>query len=126
MMRLELILPWPQRVLWPNSRPHNFQLARAKKEFREECAWEAKRKGATPLQAQALHASLVFFPPTRRRYDLDNALAAMKSGIDGLANVLQVDDSLWSFQIAKAPQGEVGGWVKVCITTKDSDAFRNE
>jgi len=113
---IEIILPWPQRVLWPNSRPHYYQLARAKKEFRTECAWEAKRQGAVPLQTQSLHVSLQFFPPTRRCYDLDNALAAMKSGIDGLADVLQVDDSQWSFQIAKAPKGEIGGMVKVTVS----------
>jgi len=116
MTCLKLVLPWPDSELWPNARPHRYQLARAKKEFRAECAWEAKRQGATSVQARSLHVDLVFFPPTRRRFDLDNALAAMKSGIDGLVDVLGVDDSQWSFSIAKAPAGEVGAKVEVTVS----------
>jgi len=116
MKTFEIVLPWPDSVLWPNARPCRYQLARAKKEYRAECAWEARRQGAAPVNAPSLHVDLVFFPPTRRRFDLDNALAAMKSGIDGLVDVLQVDDSQWTFSIAKAPKGQIGGVVKVAVS----------
>lgn len=50
-------------------------------------------------------------PPNRRAHDLDNCLARMKSGLDGLADVLGVDDKHWTLTISKADT--VGGMVKV-------------
>ena len=46
-------------------------------------------------------------------HDLDNCLARMKSGLDGLADVLGVDDKHWTLTISKADT--VGGFVKVCV-----------
>jgi crossover junction endodeoxyribonuclease RusA len=60
-----------------------------------------------------LHVTLTFYPPSRRAIDLDNCLARFKAGIDGLVDVLKVDDSKWRITIQKAE--EVGGFVKVQI-----------
>lgn len=110
-MEIELTLPWPPTALSPNARTHWAKLARAKKEYRAACAWTAKAQGARRIKADKLHLSLTFYPPTRRAYDLDNALARMKAGLDGLADVLGVDDSRWSLSIARADA--VGGYVQV-------------
>jgi crossover junction endodeoxyribonuclease RusA len=40
----------------------------------------------------------------------------MKAGLDGLADVLEVDDKHWSLTIQKAD--EIGGFVKIKIETK--------
>jgi len=61
--------------------------------------------------ADRLHLTLTFYPPTRRAFDLDNALACCKAMLDGLADVLGVDDKHWSLTIQKA--GEIGGFVRV-------------
>ena len=37
---------------------------------------------------------VAFFPPRKGRRDLDNCLASIKSGLDGVADVLCVDDGL--------------------------------
>lgn len=109
-----LELPWPPKELSPNARLHWAKLAKAKKAYRAECAYWAIKQGAVKLDAQKLHLSLTFFAPTRRAYDLDNALARMKAGLDGLADVLGVDDSRWSLSIAR---GEAtGGSVVVEVT----------
>jgi len=118
---LHLTLPWPSRLLSPNARGHWAKVAKAKRDFRAACAWTAKAQGAMPLQASSLHVGLVFVPPSRRAFDLDNALASMKSGLDGLADVLQVDDSRWSFSIAKAPHGQIGGLVKVTVSVSSNE-----
>lgn len=107
----EITLPWPPAGLSPNARLHWAELARLKSQYRHACAWQAKAQGARKIDADALHLSLTFYPPSRRAFDLDNALARMKSGLDGLADVLGVDDSRWTLTIAKA--GEIGGMVKV-------------
>ncbi|WP_249343617.1 endonuclease [Delftia sp. PE138] len=108
---LEITLPWPPKELSPNARIHWAQLAKAKKAYRAACAWTAREQGARALQDDKLHLSLTFYPPSRRAFDLDNALARMKSGLDGLADVLGVDDKNWSLNIARAE--EIGGMVKV-------------
>ena len=106
-----LTLPWPPSALSPNQRLHWSKLARAKKAYRAECAWQAIAQGAKPITAECLHVSLVFYPPNRRAFDLADMLARMKSGLDGLADVLGVDDKHWSLGIERA--GEIGGMVKV-------------
>lgn len=111
MTVLQLTLPWPPTALSPNTRQHWSALSRAKKAYRHACAITARQQGAARTEAKKLHVSLVFVPPTRRAYDLDNLLARMKSGLDGLADVLGVDDKHWSLTIAKAD--EVGGMVRV-------------
>jgi len=100
---LHIRLPWPERVLWPNSRSHWAQLARARKRQRQEAAWRAKAAGLRRIAADGLHVALAFHPQTRRAFDLDNALAAMKAALDGIADVAGVDDSRWQLQIARGP-----------------------
>ena len=110
-MALILTLPWPPTALSPNQRLHWSKLAKAKKAYREACAWTAKEQGARRIDADKLHLSLTFYPPSRRAFDLDGLLSRMKSGLDGLADVLEVDDKHWSLSIARAE--EIGGMVKV-------------
>jgi crossover junction endodeoxyribonuclease RusA len=104
-------LPWPATTLSPNRRTHWATLAKAKKAYRHACAVTAKSQGAKKLDAEALHLTLTFYAPTKRDFDLDNALARIKSGLDGLADVLGVDDSRWSLTIQKGDT--VGGFVRV-------------
>lgn len=109
-----ITLPWPPKELSPNARLHWSKLARAKKAYRAVCALQARAQGAKTITAKKLHLSLTFYPPTRRAFDLDNSLARMKSGLDGLADVLGVDDKHWSLSIARAE--EIGGMVKVEVS----------
>lgn len=110
---MNFILPWPPTTLSPNDRSHWAVKAKAKAAYREAVAWSAKSQGAHRIDADALHLTITFYPPTRRAYDLDNALARLKAGLDGLADVLGVDDSKWSLTIQKAPEGAIGGLVRV-------------
>ena len=114
MTVLQLTLPWPPKELSPNARQHWSALSRAKKAYRAACAWTAKEQGARRLDAEKLHLTLVFVPPNRRAHDLDNCLARMKSGLDGLADVLGVDDRHWKLEIDRSD--EIGGFVRVEVT----------
>lgn len=42
-------------------------------------------------------------------------MAAIKPGLDGLSDALGVDDSRWQIFMRKAPQGQIGGMVKVRV-----------
>lgn len=110
---MTLVMPWPASDLSPNARVHWAVLARAKKKYREECGWQARSQGARRMSADRLDVTFTFFPPRRGRLDLDNCIARMKSGIDGIADVLGVDDSRWRMTFEMAEQ--VGGMVKVTI-----------
>lgn len=112
---IKLMMPWPPTGLSPNARTHWAKLAKLKKQYREACAWTAKEQGAAKLNAGQLHLTLEFVPPSRREYDLDNALAAMKSGLDGLADVIGVDDKHWTLTIRKGDG--IGGFVRVEVRT---------
>ena len=72
-------LPWPPVALSPNSRTHWAKLQKAKREYRQACAWSVKSQGAGKLNAETLHLTLTFYAPTKRAFDLDNALARIKS-----------------------------------------------
>lgn len=110
---MRIMLPWPPTGLSPNSRNHWAKTAKLKKQYREACFWQAMEQGARPIHAASLHLTLTFYPPTRRAYDLDNALARIKAGLDGLADVLKVDDKHWTLTIKKGES--VGGFVEVHI-----------
>lgn len=106
-----IVLPWPPSALSPNARSHWRKHAAAKKAYRLACGYQAHLQGAKAIDAERLAVRFTFVPPDKRRRDLDNLIAAMKSGIDGLADVLGVDDSKWrmSFELAE----QVGGMVRV-------------
>jgi crossover junction endodeoxyribonuclease RusA len=110
-IELKLTLPWPLKELSPNARTHWRTLAKAKKAYRQACAWTATEQGVRRIDPGPLVVSLLFVPPDRRPRDTDNMLASLKAGLDGLADVLGVDDRLWTLEIARS--GDVGGFVKV-------------
>ena len=103
----DLVLSWPQKELWPNSRAHRMRKAAVVRENRTYAGWAttvSKRK--FPADA---HIQLTFRPNTNRRYDLDNALAACKSYLDGIADASMVDDSGWAISIRKGERWELSG-----------------
>lgn len=114
---MQVTLPWPPKDLSPNARVHWGKLARIKKQFREACAWTAKEQGASAIEAKKLDVSVLFFPPDKRVRDRDNMIAAMKSGFDGLADVLGVDDGKWRVTFDVADQ--IGGMVRVTIKASE-------
>jgi crossover junction endodeoxyribonuclease RusA len=110
---LTLTLPWPPRELSPNTRHAHWSImARAKRRYRSACALLARSQGASKLDVPELAVSMIFVPPDRRRRDLDNCISSMKAGLDGLADVLGVDDNRWTMT-AVMDHSRVGGFVSV-------------
>ena len=113
---MTIVLPWPPKDLSPNARIHWSKLAKAKKAYRTECFMQSRIAGYTSQSFPAgskLAVSLVFYPPDKRHRDQDNMLAAMKSGMDGIADCLGIDDRHFktTFDVAES----IGGMVKVTI-----------
>lgn len=114
---MQLTFPWFPKELSPNSRTHWAKLASVKKSYRTEwwaIGQEAKKQ---PLRDGKVHLIIDFYPPSKRHYDLDNCLASIKSGLDGLADALQVDDKRFTLTIAL--KEEVMGYIKVTINQGD-------
>ena len=115
---LSVAFPWPPSALSPNARQHWTSLAKAKKSYRAQCYLTAVAQGATPVVATGLHVHLHFAPPTRRKYDLDNLLARMKSGLDGLSDAIGVDDSRWQISMSRSDPSAPG---RVIVTVSSQE-----
>lgn len=107
------VLPWPPAGLSPNARLHWAALSKLKKQYREACRLQVLAQGAQPMQG-CLRVQLEFVPPNRRKRDWDNLVASMKSGLDGLADALQVDDSQFVLSFHVVPD-QVAGLVRVSV-----------
>lgn len=101
-------LPWPPRVLHPNERPHWAQRARAAKKARTQAAWAARAAGIRRLDSQDLRVTAVFTPPDRRARDDDGMLSNIKSYLDGISDVIGVDDSKWKLAMRREPARKPG------------------
>ena len=112
---IELQLPWPPSDLSPNKRLHWARLAKVKKLYRKECMFSVLAQNIDRVPDGSLTLDLTFVPPTRRSYDRDNLVARMKSGLDGLADALKIDDKRFTTLAARVSTDTIGGFVRVRI-----------
>jgi len=111
-------LTWPDRRLNPNARVHWALKARIVKAEKLTAALQAKVAGLGHGMYESPHVEIVFCPPDRRRRDLDNCLASCKAMLDGIAEAIGVDDSLWRISMEWGPV-HPGGCV--IVTVRESD-----
>lgn len=119
-----LTLPWPDRVLHPNSRPHFMALAKAKKTARE-AAFYAARAAWPGLKFDVvgrLHLWIDFYAPDKRRRDDDGLLSSMKAARDGIADALGIDDHRFISHPYIKDQTHKGGKVEIRITPAPPEA----
>lgn len=86
-------LGWPPRECSPNWRGHWSKKAKAAKAYRLDCFYLAKEAKLAIDFEGPIHLWISFNKPSRRAMDEDNMIASMKSGLDGLAEALKVNDS---------------------------------
>ena len=112
-MPASVVLPWPPKALNPNGRLHWAKTARAKKSYREACYYTARAAGLSAASfspAPKLALELVVYPPDKRLRDVDNIVASLKAGLDGLADALGVNDHRFVLSVVLKP--EIGGFIK--------------
>ena len=116
-----ITLPWPDKRLSPNARQHRLAIASLRKKVRNDAMWACKAaKMSFPhMRDVGLHLCITFHPPDRRRRDIDNMLASIKSQLDGIADVIGVDDSMWDLTLRRGPVVK-GGSVVIGVVN-----FRN-
>ena len=108
-------MSWPASVLSPNSREHWTKRAKYKKAQRNEWAMIALHAKAKAPRDGKIDVRLEFVPSDRRPRDLDNCLAAVKSGLDGLADALGVNDSRFRITFDMGEPVKGGACVKVWV-----------
>jgi len=103
-MRVEL--PWPSYRLSPNARNHHFVGARLKRTAKLAGYYIAISHGVSRIVPGELPVTVLFQPKSGWRGDEDNAIASMKSYLDGIALAVGVDDRLWriDWQWDRAPR----------------------
>lgn len=107
-------LPWPDRRLHPNARVHRMAKAVVVKKARADAAWCAKAAGLCRIDAAALKVTAIFSPPDNRGRDLDGLLSNIKPHLDGIADVIGVDDRHWRLALERADP-VTGGNVRIHI-----------
>lgn len=108
-------LPWPPRALSPNDRAHWRKKAPIAAAYKSACWALTKEAGLVVPDAPKIALWLDFVPPDRRHRDDDNLVASFKSGRDGLALALGIDDKRFRcFPFVR--DDEIGGFVRVRIT----------
>lgn len=122
-MKFEVQLPWPDKILNPNSRAHWAAKSKAVKKYRDnvaKCCLAAQLhihkhsliKGGFPLPIE-----ITFFPPDKRKRDLDNMIASFKSGQDGIADITAINDCHFEVTYSVSNRPDFAG-VKVQIGVK--------
>lgn len=113
-MTNEVIFGWPPRELSPNTRGHWSKRAKAAKAYRKACLALAIESGIKVDWDGDVHLWITFFPPDRRNRDDDNIIASFKSGRDGLADALGINDR--RFRLHTWVSTDIGGMVKVRLS----------
>lgn len=107
-----VLLPWPSSKLSPNTCKHWSIHAKAKKDYKSTCFFHVKhQKTLINKDVKNLELLIIFSPPNNRKFDLDNLIARMKSGIDGVCLALNIDDSKIKKINAKISQKIINGQV---------------
>ena len=110
---IEIEIPWPSPDLSPNARLHYHAKASAVRKSRAEGAWIAKTTKPV-LPDGNIPVSLMFYPQTRHRFDLDGLLTRCKPYLDGIADAWGIND--FRFKPITIDMGEPVSGGKVVIT----------
>lgn len=88
---VNMVFPWPDSRLSPNKRFDRRALIAVKGEAKNE-AYAITANTTIVLDCDALQLTLTFYPPDRRKRDLDNLYATFKAYQDGMFLALGIDD----------------------------------
>lgn len=93
---MEIELPYPDKILSPNSRSHWAQKSKAAKKARSDAFYIAKAAGYDKNTFAGyegrLHFWIDIYAKTRNYPDADNVLSSLKNSLDGIADALELND----------------------------------
>lgn len=110
---MKITFPWYPKQLSPNANVHHFEKAKYKKIYKSECYYHTKAEMPKyPVKTDYTILKITFYKPNNRHMDLDNMLASIKSGIDGMSDALQINDKQFT-QITVIKSDKIGGYIEV-------------
>lgn len=112
LWRLEF--PFPPSGLTPHAKGGWRKKAALTKKYREACADEAMVQGLRGVTAETVHVRVTIHRPNRRR-DYQNCISCFKAGIDGIADVIGIDDRNWRIEFVEGELRRPDGLVVVEI-----------
>jgi crossover junction endodeoxyribonuclease RusA len=112
---MKVIYPFPPNVLSPNARAHWSEIAKRKKQVRSDANYMTRVNQVKVSKDKPVMLSIVFRPATKARYDLDNAFARCKALIDGIADAIGIDDTHFTYQLARGEPLK-GGAVEITFS----------
>ena len=118
-------LPWPPKELSPNARKDRRQISGIRSNYRIACRALAKAGLGSFSHLKCAHLRITFHPPDAQKRDLDNMLASIKSGLDGVSDAIGVDDGAWGLTILKGdPVRPSGAVVVEVVSTREQLPLR--
>lgn len=129
---LEVGAPWPSKVLSPNTPVHFRTRAAAILANKLQCRRDFLEQLQDPAAAQAAHTlrhsteplwiGILLVAPDRKRRDLDNLVARLKSTLDSLADCLGINDHRFRVICARLAQAtHPGGIVRIAVSQATHD-----
>src|SRR5689334_6540828 len=109
-----MVFSWPDSKLSPNNRKDLRALTAARRAAKNE-AFYIVTESKISVASSSLELTLTFYPPDRRRRDLDNLYSTFKAYQDGIFETLGVDDSIIERVILQRGNVIPGGQVFVHI-----------
>lgn len=83
--------PWPPKELSPNARLHWAKKDEFRADFRKYC-YLITDFNLNLERGVNYPVKVMFFPPNKKKRDLDNCLASCKSLLDGMCSRMGIDD----------------------------------
>lgn len=110
-------LPWPPSATSPNAKGQGNWRKKtdAARSYKNTCTKECWAQKVQKINASSVSVAITFHPPKEGKYDLDNALARAKQGLDAVAEQIGVDDANWSEMRLSRGEKVKGGCVVVKI-----------
>ena len=117
---MNIELPYPDKVLSPNSRCHWSKKALAAKKARSNAFYIALRAGLNKSTFSdydhRLHFWIDIYAKTKNYPDADNMLSSLKSALDGIADALELNDRRFIPHPFVKDETHKGGKVIIRIT----------
>lgn len=114
-MIVTIPLPWPPRILSPNSRAHWAAQVTPRKAYRRDANVLTRSLLGRRWPQATPEIRVTFCPPDNRGRDLDNCVASFKAAQDGIADALKINDATFRPTYGFGPV-ERGGRVIVTLT----------
>lgn len=116
---MKVLLPWPDKLLWPNGpRGNHFAVSAAKKRYRHDAEWATiaargpaktfEHDGEIPIRL------IIRAKPKGPLPDKDNCIAAVKVALDAIASQIGVNDRFFAAPTVEFAEPR-NGTIEVCL-----------